>query len=297
MYPGCLGDWSSEAHRPAWRRETPFDTAVQVPATTAVLAIPPISPTRSRPSGSARFVCQLLRVDLGLNRGAQIGSTPRYARDTHTSPPDWGGIPLGIKWHACGACTTSSNFRTMYLNGLTSNVGLMLVQRTSGLTRRAALGSFGALALGAAISGGSRLASAQQPDTRPQSLSELNQRRPARSPVVGSGLVWKGYAADAANVRAEPTTESEITRELAAGDGVVVPIWVAGEEVNPDYPVWAELEPGQFVYLPLLRSFPVEEPPPISQVAPREGRWIDVNLTLEIVTAYEGRTPVATYIG
>jgi lipoprotein-anchoring transpeptidase ErfK/SrfK len=185
----------------------------------------------------------------------------------------------------------------MYLNGLTSHVGLMLVQRTSGLTRRAALGSFGALALGAAISGGSRLTSAQQPDTRPQSLSELNQRRPARSPVVGSGLVWKGYAADAANVRAEPTTESEITRELAAGDGVVVPIWVAGEEVNPDYPVWAELEPGQFVYLPLLRSFPVEEPPPISQVAPREGRWIDVNLTLEIVTAYEGRTPVATYLG
>ena len=112
-----------------------------------------------------------------------------------------------------------------------------------------------------------------------------------------SGLLWKGYAADAANVRAEPNTDSEITRELGAGEGVVVPIWVAGEEVDPDYPVWAEIEPGQFVYLPLLRSFPVEEPPPISQIAPTEGRWIDVNLTLEIVTAYEGRTPVTTYLG
>ena len=223
----------------------------------------------------------------------EVGKTSFVLRD-HRSD-------LSVK-----ACVTHADsplprhFRKMYLNGPTSHALLailMLIRQTSGLTRRAALGSLGALAFGAALSHGSQLAWAQQTDTQPQTLSELNQRRPGRSPVVRSGLMWKGYAADAANVRAEPNTESEITRELGAGEGVVVPIWVAGEEVDPDYPVWAELEPGQYAYLPLLRSFPVEEPPPISSLAPSEGRWIDVNLTLEIVTAYEGRTPVMTYLG
>src|SRR5262245_24245017 len=36
--------WSCAAQRPAWRRETRFETAVAVPATTAVRAIPPIRP-------------------------------------------------------------------------------------------------------------------------------------------------------------------------------------------------------------------------------------------------------------
>ena len=76
----------------------------------------------------------------------------------------------------------------------------MLARRASGLTRRATPGSLGALA-------------------------------------ASSDLVWQGYAADVANVRAEPNTDSEITRELGAGESVVVPFFVAGEEVTPDYPV------------------------------------------------------------
>src|SRR5205823_2997834 len=129
----------------------------------------------------------------------------------------------------------------------------MLVRRASGLTRRAALGTLATLALGATISQASQVAWAQQTDTPAGSLSDLSARRPLRTLPASSGLVWQGHAADTANVRAEPNTDSEITRELAAGESVVVPFFVAGEEVTPDYPVWAELEPGQYVYSNLLR--------------------------------------------
>jgi hypothetical protein len=44
MYVRAARDWSSAAQRPARRRETPFDTAVQVPAATAVRAIPASNP-------------------------------------------------------------------------------------------------------------------------------------------------------------------------------------------------------------------------------------------------------------
>src|SRR3954464_13209387 len=108
----------------------------------------------------------------------------------------------------------------------------MLVRRTSGLTRRAALGSLGALALGATISRSSQLAWAQQTGTPDGSLSDLGTRRSQRTLPSTSGLVWQGYAADVANVRAEPNTDSKITRELGAGEAVVVPFFVAGEELT-----------------------------------------------------------------
>jgi len=170
--------------------------------------------------------------------------------------------------------------------------------RPNGLTRRATLGSIATFALTAALSRGSQLAWAQQTDTPAATLSDLSMRRlPQRTLAASSDLVWQGYAADAAHVRAEPNTDSEITRELAAGESVVVPFFVAGEEVTPDYPVWAELDSGEYVYSNLLRSNPAGDPPPIGSLAPGDGRWIDVNLTLEIVTAYEGQTPVTTFLG
>src|SRR5687768_6373982 len=45
--------WSSAAQRPAWRRETRLDTAVAVPATTAVRATPRRSPGMAVPLSSS----------------------------------------------------------------------------------------------------------------------------------------------------------------------------------------------------------------------------------------------------
>src|SRR4051812_31969068 len=101
----------------------------------------------------------------------------------------------------------------------------MQVPGTPGFTRRAALGTLGALTL-ATLGMRTGLAWAQQTDRPPGSLSTLSQRRPTRTPVASNGLVWKGYAADIANVRAEPNTDSAITREVTAGEEVVVPFFV-----------------------------------------------------------------------
>ena len=92
-----------------------------------------------------------------------------------------------------------------------------------------------------------------------------------------------------------PTRRSRVSSGQATASSSR--FFVAGEEVTPDYPVWAELDSGEYVYSNLLRSNPAGDAPPIGSLAPGDGRWIDVNLTLKIVTAYEGQTPVTTFLG
>jgi lipoprotein-anchoring transpeptidase ErfK/SrfK len=52
--------------------------------------------------------------------------------------------------------------------------------------------------------------------------------------------------------------------------------------------------PGQFVYADLLVPQALSGPPPVPDDAPTAGRWIDVNLTFQVATAYEGTQVVRT---
>jgi hypothetical protein len=106
--------------------------------------------------------------------------------------------------------------------------------------------------------------------------------------------VWRGVVgAEQANVRAAPSTSAALLGMLTQGAPVAVQAWVAGEEVFPDQPGWAQLGDGAYVYGPLLRRAALKAPPSLPQGgAPFEGRWIDVNLTLQQVTAYEGSQAV-----
>jgi hypothetical protein len=104
---------------------------------------------------------------------------------------------------------------------------------------------------------------------------------------------WWGYVGgDEINVRAEPTGNSPILGTLPKGTPVVVESWVSGEEVIPDQPGWAKLSEGVYVYGPLLRKAQIQTPPPPPSHGPLADRWIDVNLTQQTVTAYEGDRPV-----
>lgn len=104
--------------------------------------------------------------------------------------------------------------------------------------------------------------------------------------------VWQGAALGETNIRAEPTTESRIVRTIQYGDPVVVVDWVRGEEVDGGGYIWARLEDGTYIYERNVgRAGPVE-PTPVPDDAPWEGRWIDCNLTQQLLIAYEGRTPV-----
>jgi hypothetical protein len=104
--------------------------------------------------------------------------------------------------------------------------------------------------------------------------------------------VWQGAALGETNVRAKPTTNSEIVEILNYGDTLTVTAWVKGEEVFEGANEWAQVGPGRFIYARNVgRNAPVLAPP-LPSDAPIGGRWIDVHLTQQLMTAYDGRDPV-----
>jgi lipoprotein-anchoring transpeptidase ErfK/SrfK len=106
--------------------------------------------------------------------------------------------------------------------------------------------------------------------------------------------IWQGAALGESNVRTEPTTASEIARVLEYGEAVSVTAWVKGEEVFEGADMWAQIGPNEYIYSRNVgRNAPVE-PPPLPADAPNSGRWIDVNLTQQLMVAYEGRDAVRT---
>ena len=101
--------------------------------------------------------------------------------------------------------------------------------------------------------------------------------------------VWQGAALGETNLRAEPTTRSDIVRVLEYGDEITVTDWVKGEEVFVGADLWAKLKDGGYIYARNVgRNAPVA-PTPVPADAPTVGRWIDVNLTQQLMVAYEGR--------
>ena len=97
IYPGCRLAWSWAAHRPACRRDTAFDTAVHVPAATAVRATPRMSPGIATPPSRSvpwRRAPPAAVVASSNTAGparrvsaAPAGPAPSYAnRDCDTSP-------------------------------------------------------------------------------------------------------------------------------------------------------------------------------------------------------------------
>ena len=107
--------------------------------------------------------------------------------------------------------------------------------------------------------------------------------------------VWQGAALGETNVRAQPDTTSKLVKTLAYGDPVVVD-WVEGEEVFEDANIWAKLKDGTYIYARNIgRAAPVE-PTPIPTNAPASGKWIDVNLTQQLMIAYEGTSAIRTCV-
>lgn len=108
--------------------------------------------------------------------------------------------------------------------------------------------------------------------------------------------VWQGLTLSDTNLRREPSTGGQSVRTIPFQEPVVIVEWVRGEPVVDNQITWAKLEDGSFVYARNLgRAAPVE-PPALAADAPREGKWIDVHLTQQLMVAYEGQTPVRTVV-
>ncbi len=106
--------------------------------------------------------------------------------------------------------------------------------------------------------------------------------------------VWQGATLEETNVRREPTTKSAIVKTLDYGEPVTVTAWLKGEEVHEGSDMWAQIGDGRFVYSRNVgRNAPVL-PTPIPADAPTWGKWIDINLIQQLITAYEGTNPLRT---
>ncbi len=104
--------------------------------------------------------------------------------------------------------------------------------------------------------------------------------------------VWQGAALGETNIRSGPGTDSRIVKTIPYGETLTVTNWVKGQRVDGGSDTWAQLTDGSYVYERNVgRAGPVE-PPPVPEDAPWEGKWIDCNLTQQLLIAYEGRTPV-----
>jgi len=106
--------------------------------------------------------------------------------------------------------------------------------------------------------------------------------------------VWQGATLEETNIRREPTTKSPIVETLDYGDPVTVTAWLKGEEVFEAADLWAKVGEGRYAYSRNIgRNAPVL-PTALPPDAPTWGKWIDISLIQQLLTAYDGTTPLRT---
>lgn len=108
--------------------------------------------------------------------------------------------------------------------------------------------------------------------------------------------VWQGAVLGDTNLRAAPQMASAVVRPLVFGEQVIVTDWVDGEKVIDIDGIWAQTSEGGFIYgRDLGRSAPAQ-PTPLPPEAPKIGKWIDIHLTQQLLTAYEGQRAIRTVV-
>jgi hypothetical protein len=103
--------------------------------------------------------------------------------------------------------------------------------------------------------------------------------------------VWHGIVREGgAYRRAAPSSAAEVEEDLDPGTPIRVDRWIAGSMLYPDVITWGQIDPadgGGYIFGGALSGvLPPVVPPPPDVMVGYEGTWIDVNLTLNVVTAY-----------
>ena len=126
------------------------------------------------------------------------------------------------------------------------------------------------------------------------SFVDLSTLTPVAFPAMlaAPGRWWGRITVDGANVRSAPKAQAPLIGQLPSGSPLVVSAWVEGDQVVVDNPAWAQLNDHTFIYSAEIRPVDLPSVPPVPVDAPPSGRWIDVNLTHQVVVAYEGRALV-----
>jgi hypothetical protein len=134
------------------------------------------------------------------------------------------------------------------------------------------------------------------PATPPTPTPAATETIPDDAFTIWHGVVRQGGAYR----RAAPSSGAEIIEELEPGTPIRVDRWVGGSMLYPDVITWAVVDPedgGGYIFGGSLAGIlPPEAPPPPAAMEGSAGTWIDVNLTLNVVTAYQDGAPVRSML-
>jgi hypothetical protein len=109
--------------------------------------------------------------------------------------------------------------------------------------------------------------------------------------------IWHGVVREGgAYRRSAPSSAATILEDLDPGTPIRVDRWVGGSMLYPDVITWGEVDPddgGGYIFGGSLAGvLPPDVPPAPVSMQDYAGTWVDVNLTLNVVTAYEDGAPV-----
>jgi lipoprotein-anchoring transpeptidase ErfK/SrfK len=126
------------------------------------------------------------------------------------------------------------------------------------------------------------------------SFLNRNSLTPVDAPaaLAAPGRWWGKVTVDGAKLRSAPHAQAPVVGQLPAGSPLVVSAWVVGDQIALDNPAWAQLNDHTFIYSAGFRPVDVPSAPPLPVDAPASGRWIDINLTQQVLVAYDGRSLV-----
>jgi L,D-transpeptidase catalytic domain len=109
--------------------------------------------------------------------------------------------------------------------------------------------------------------------------------------------VWHGVVREGgAYRRAAPVQGAEILDDLDPGTPIRVDRWVGGSMLYPDVITWGAVDPadgGGYIFGGSLEGIlPPAVPPAPDDMQGTDSTWVDVNLTLNVVTVYEAGLPI-----
>ncbi|MBV9354990.1 MAG: L,D-transpeptidase [Chloroflexi bacterium] len=135
----------------------------------------------------------------------------------------------------------------------------------------------------------------QNPTTAPEATVESS---PTAEPLADDAFtVWHGVVRDGgAYRRSAPSSSAEVEEELDPGTPLRIDRWVSGSMLYPDVYTWGVVDPadgGGYVFGGSIAGvLPPAVPPARDVMQGTAGNWLDVNLTLDVVTAYQDGQPV-----
>ncbi len=108
--------------------------------------------------------------------------------------------------------------------------------------------------------------------------------------------MWHGVVREGgAYIRSAPSSAGEIEADLDPGTPIRIVRWVGGGMLYPDVITWGEIAPedgGGYIFGGAIAGvLPPEVPPAPDDMAGYPSTWVDVNLTLNAVTAHVDGAP------